>query len=80
MKLLILLSRRYLYSESGFWNFQTDRYYNKRLIRTMIRQYLIVYNFQHNINNTNAINQFNEGFKDSLPSVANEADSEKRNF
>lgn len=46
----------------------------------MIRQYLIVYNFQHSIDNTKAINQFNEGFKDSLPFAENEKDSGKRNF
>lgn len=67
-----------LFSDSGFWNFQIDRYYNRRLIRTMIRQYLIVYNFQHDIDNTKAIHKFNEILGDP---VASERGSDlKRNF
>lgn len=54
----------HFYSQSGYWEHQRNKYYNRRLIRLMVRQYLMVYNHHHGINNTALINALNKDFID----------------
>lgn len=46
----------------GYWSFLAKKYKNRRLIRTVIRRQIIIFNYQHGLNNSEAIIRYNRGF------------------
>lgn len=48
----------------GFWTCQIQKYFDRMLIRTMVRRMRVIYNYEHGLDNTNAMGLVNEGFKD----------------
>lgn len=64
--------RIFSFSQSGFWESQKRKYYSRRLIRIMIRQYLMVHNYNRGISNSRLISQLNEDFRDTSDSQSRE--------
>lgn len=50
--------------DMGFWSCQANQYFDRMLIRTMIRRMRVIYNYQHGLNNTDAMSLVNEALKD----------------
>ncbi len=59
-------------SQSGYWEHQQRKYYFKRLIRIMIRQYLMVSNYHQGISNDRLIKELNQEFLDTSDSQSKE--------
>lgn len=67
-------------SQSGYWEFQRRKYYRKRLIRIMIRQYLMVYNYRLGASNDEIIGELNKDFLDTSESKEMSDKSKKKDF
>ncbi|KAJ6649149.1 hypothetical protein Bhyg_04382, partial [Pseudolycoriella hygida] len=59
-------------NQSGFWDSQIRKYYDRRLIRTMILQEMMVFNYHLGISNEKLIHQLNEDLRDTNLSETNE--------
>lgn len=46
------------------------KYNTKRLIRSLVRRQIIIYNHIHGLNNTNALRRYNHGFTFTLNDTA----------
>lgn len=48
----------------GFWTCQVKKYFDRMLIRTMVRRMLVIYNYQHGLNNSQLMDLINDALKD----------------